>query len=389
MEHHEIHSHAFEPLEPDDFWLFLDAASIQKEHRTRGLLPDTDHQAGDRRGCPGCQHAALGALLAYAGRASERAWDRQEAIDDLREHPATYDSMAKEGRRRESPAMGRLAKPYDAAFGASYFKAFERARSAGQLAVPVRTAQEFLGFAIEAAQDEHGPIEPGHVLPWDAIGRRLAAGPYPLPDGLEPWQLWVQVEVACRAAGRAATLLEDHVFRHSALASRHTAAEVASDDGDTFDLVAEASEDDGLVGGRDTDDRGIAVRAAAALVRLGRVDDATSRRAVLRVISDSFGPDAVHVLDPEVAEDLAADAAAIARRDLAVQCAAEAVRHLSANAAADAATALRAAILEHGVEHPYDLSTPEGVEAHGRWVGVLTRDVLRTAQDLRLGRGRR
>lgn len=385
MEQEPSTNHAYEPMAPDDFWLFIDAKSIQRAHRTRGQIPDSGHTAGERRRCPECQHLALGALLAYASRARERGWDREQAIADLREHPATYDSMAKEGRRRENPAMGRLAKPYEAAFGASYEKALRRAHAADLLAVSVRTAQEFLGFTIDAAQDEGAPVEHGRPLPFNAIAHRMASGPYVLPDSVTPEELWRQIVTACEVAGRAWTLLTDHVFRHSAAASRHTATHVVADDGSAYDPIAEASVERSITGGSATDADGIVAAAAAVVADLQRAEPTVAEQAVRRIVANTFGPDAVAAIDHATLMELVEDILLLARRELVVRTAASALRAEHDPSPERTASVVASTVASTGLEHPYDLSLADGRDAHERWLEVLQRDALHAARALRIG----
>jgi hypothetical protein len=365
--------HAFGCLHPDDFWLFLDARTVAKQHRTRQVIDDAAHERGPRRRCQECRVLALGGLLAFAGRARERGWTRAEALADLDAHPATYDSMVKEGRRREGPAAGLLAKPYDAAFGSTYTAALEAADEAGELSVAVRAAQELLGFVITAVQDPDGGIDRGQMVAWEAIEDRLASGPYPLPAGLRAWHVWDEVVAACDAVPRAANLLDDHVFRCSAGASRHTARRPKGDDAG-HDAIADAA-DPGW-GGRDADDAvgAIVVREAAErLVGAGTASEAASRAAVRRVLAERFGPDVARAASGGI-RSLAADVLALARRELALL---EVARHLEQGQGAHPSSApsgVEAAFERWQLAHPYDLGTDDGRALHARWLAVAARD---------------
>jgi hypothetical protein len=381
---------AFAPFKPDDFMLFLDARSIRTEHRTRGQSQDSDHFGGDHRRCGECRVLALGGLLAYAGRANANDWTRAEGLAELEAHPAAYDSMVKEGRRRERPAAGLLARPYDAAFGATYKKALTSADRADQLSVPVRAAQEFLGFAIEAVQDQSAVIEPGQMLPWGVLEDRLSAGPFALPRDLRAWWLWDEIVAACEQHPRADSMLEDHVFGRSAAASRQTAPHYASPDGGgVVNPIEAAVEADAIGSGHGSDDQVTTHEIAMRLVDRGTVDFAVAKAEAVRALAYRFGDrfDLDH--DLALAEDIAWEAIAIARRDLAVRDAADILRDRPAASPEEATAVVAAALAEGGVEHPYDLDAESGREAHRRWLQVAARDAISMARRRRQAPRRR
>lgn len=393
---------AFAPFEPDDFWLFLDAKSIRTEHRTRGRSPGSGHSNGDRRKCSECRILALGGLLAYAGRANARGWSRAEGLAELEAHPAAYDSMVKEGRRRERPAAGHLARPYDAAFGAVYEKALTTAHAAGLLSVPVRTAQEFLGFAIQAIQDETAVIEPGQILPWEALEARMNAGPYPLPAGLRAWHLWdeivaasdrVQREItlggvdrANRRRPRAATMLDDHVFRQSASASCQTAPHHASaDGGGDLDPIEAADEASGVGADLGADHQVTTSRVVERLVRRDVLEFAVARAETLRALTDRFGGGFGSRQDLGLVDAIARDAIGVARRDLAIADAAGELVARPDASLADAVEIVAGTLVAREVDHPYDLDTEMGRQTYERWLAAAARDACRLAQDRRHG----
>ena len=368
-------SNAFDPFLPDDFWQFMDAKSIRREHRTRGQSPESGHTMGDHRNCGGCFLMAHDGLLAYAGRANARGWTREEGLRELEAHPAAFDSMVKEGRRRERVANGRLAKPYEAAFGAVYEKALRRASDADALSVPVRAAQEFLGFAIEAVQDQSSVIEHGHWMPWEALEERLAAGPFALPRGLRAWHLWDEIIAAFDRVPRASAMVDDHVFQHSAAASRQTAAHHASaSDGSVLDPIDNATDSSALGAGVGFDDLGIIGRVVDRLVARDRVDLEAALSEGTRALADRLGRVPDHGPETAMVDQVAHDAITIARRDLAIRDAATAIRGASGGRTMTAIEAIEAAFAERGVGHPYDLDTEDGREAHGRWLAVAARE---------------
>lgn len=397
MNHQPPRPHDFAPFEPDDFWLFIDAKRIRSEHRNRGQIPDSDHDSANRRRCQGCMVMALGGLLAFAGRANNQGWTRAEGLAQLEAHPATYDSMVKEGLRREGPAAGRLAKPYDAAFGAVYEKALIGAHEGGRLSVSVRAAQELLGFAIEMVQDQTAVIESGQMLSWSALEDRLGGGPFALPDGLRAWHLWDEIVAACDRLRRASSMLDDHVYRHSASASRQvTANHPADEDGSTYDPIANAEGSDAIGADGAELAEGITNRVVERLVRRDRLDLDAARAETVRALMDRIGPDRCEGADAEFIDQLAGDAIVVARRELAIRDAALAIvsnARTSAEVLAvntlDPIEAVQSALDRRGVEHPYDLDTPDGRECHQRWLAVAAREASHLAQDHRLRSGTR
>lgn len=241
--------HSYEPFELDDFWLFVDANSIRVEHSKRGTVPDSGHGGSRRRDCHECQQLALGGLSKFSARARKRGWTRQQALGELSAHPATYDSMVKEGRRMERAANGRLSKPYNAAFGAHYRRALSEAFGAGELSVAVKEAQRLLGFAIQAVQDETSVKEFGNMLPWTRLEKLLAWSVDDLPVGTCAWHVWDEIVAACSRVPRAAKLLDEHVFSKSAGASRHVAPLVTDADGRDLNLIELADESQSMWAG--------------------------------------------------------------------------------------------------------------------------------------------
>lgn len=207
MAYKENPLHPFDPTV--DHLLFIDAKSISAEHR-RGRISNEVVHNGDRRRCEPCIERSFWALLAFAGRARKNNWTRDEALNYLVEHPAAYDSFAREGTRRRNTSRGVQAKPLDAAKGKIYNDALNDAATRGDLDVPVPTAVKLLGWVIRSVQDESSTVTNGEFTDWDQLEHDLN-WEFPTPA----WVVFSQITKASEAVPKACRKLDQHVFRHS------------------------------------------------------------------------------------------------------------------------------------------------------------------------------
>lgn len=371
------------PFRSEDFPLFIDAKSIRADHRTRRRLPGSDHNpAVASRHCAACRYQALWALVAYGGRARNRGWTEEQARADLATKPGTFDSMAKEGRRREAAAAGDMARPYDAAFGRRYLCALQRAQSRSGLSVSVRAAQELLGFVIQAVGDQRGAVEPGAMVPWSRIAQRLADGPFPLPDGLRVDDVWTEIVAACDAYPPAARLLEAHVFRRSANGSRQALATSPGDD--TTGLAVGRVVDDERQAGTVAEEDGLTVAIAGQLVTQNTDDIAVARELTRQLVVDRFGVDALATIAAADLTLVAGDALRIARHDRVLRDVAYELADQDLRDRASARSLVARRFQEGGVRPPYDQAAEIGRVAYRAWLERRAGEALRLAQSLRL-----
>lgn len=279
----------FDPFEPaTDLYLFLDAKPLVTEHRKQWANPETGHTNTVRRGCPRCLELAMWALASYAGRARKQGWTRQEGIDNLLNHPATYGSMAAEGQRLNRTTNGYLAKPFQAAFGSVYTDALTSAHQRGELDVPVQVAQELLGWVIRFVHDEHRTISPGNFVPWAKLEADLDWAH--LPAGTPAAEtVFTQIVAACEAVPRACKLLDKHVFSHSEGLAAHVATLTTDRDGDIFDPIEMATEDQSLTSCSANGYERLVEMVAQRLEAPGVISPEAAHAAAKRAIRDVYG----------------------------------------------------------------------------------------------------
>lgn len=278
----DIPRNEFHPLDVDeDLFLFIDARSIAAEHR-RGRFNDEVVHSGRRRSCHACQERAAWALLAFAGRAQANGWSREQALAYLTEHPATFDSDAIEGTRREKTRSGRLAKPMDAAKGKTYQTAMEAALERGELDIPTPVATDVLGRVIRSVQDLTTPT--GDFVDWDRVADDMEWN-YETPV----WIVWSQIIEACQQVPRAARMLECHVFswsQHLAAATMVTRDE----SGDVVDRTGEITYEDSVTTSEVTGFELLVERLVLRLEARSTADRATAMAWARRIVFESYGP---------------------------------------------------------------------------------------------------
>lgn len=386
----------YEPMHPGDFTLFMNARSIRFEHRNRFRNPDQGHLDGPRSECPECQNRANWALIAFAGRARHRSWGREEALAQLRAHPATYDTMAKEGRYRENAASRRLAKARVAAFGKVYESALRSARRREELSVSVPIAQELLAWVIRHVQDDAAPTETGMFVPWTRLEEDLGWAELVEQGHIRrsnrAWHVWSEITGACDVVPRAQRMLDDHVFRHSAGLSRHVAYHSDDDDDQGQpDMIESATSDQSLTSSDECHalTERIATRVASQLSLRMTLDPALALALCRQALQQELGLETTKVQElQEYLEQVSADAVEAARLPIAMQ---DAARNLASDprpSLARARVRLVEALCTWKVSCGEPPKDPAARPAHDRWVQERANDVLMMASVQRQSQAR-